>query len=310
MKLKDQIVMKILRAIKILTLVAVFFADYTCYSQVIVQRSTDKVIISGIQYYVHLVKKGETAYSISKAYGISVEELTKENPPAVYGVNEGQALRIPVKSVTNAVVSEPLPVKKQRDENKFIYHNLKPGETVYFLSKSYGVSESEIILSNAGIDINKLPVGSEIAVPRREFMVERQKFDNQEKKYIYHKVLKGESLSSIAEKYGLTVRELRRENRDLRFPQVGNFVRIPGDQTTEKKEAVSLIADTVPEIITEPVKKFERPAGYTQVKKLSGKLDVAVLLPFYVRENSVRDRNRFINFCKREKNKKNYKETR
>ena len=58
-------------------------------------------------------------------------------------------------------------------------------------------------------------------------MSDRQKFDDQEKKYIYHKVLKGESLSSIAEKYGLTVRELRRENRDLRFPQVGDFVRVP-----------------------------------------------------------------------------------
>ena len=54
-------------------------------------------------------------------------------------------------------------------------------------------------------------------------MSDRQKFDDQEKKYIYHKVLKGESLSSIADKYGLTVRELRRENRDLRFPTGRRF---------------------------------------------------------------------------------------
>lgn len=281
--------MKITSCIKVLPIVVILLLfNSTVFSQVVVERSKDKVVISGIPYYIHLVKKGETAYSISKAYGITVEELTKENPPAVYGVNEGQALRIPIKPVTEVIPSEPLPDKKQRDDTKFIYHNLQPGETVYFLSKSYGVSENEIILSNPGIDINKLPVGAEIVVPRREFMSDRQKFDDQEKKYIYHKVLKGESLSSIAEKYGLTVRELRRENRDLRFPQVGDFVRVPGVNTAEIQEIEKVKTDTVAAIVEEPVIKMERPAGFTPVKELRGSLDVAVLLPFYLRENSER----------------------
>ena len=77
-------------------------------SQVPVERSKDKVIISGVAYYIHQVKKGETAYSISKAYGITVEELTRENPPAVYGIKEGQILRIPVNLVT-----EPKPAEKE-----------------------------------------------------------------------------------------------------------------------------------------------------------------------------------------------------
>jgi LysM repeat protein len=124
-------------------------------------------------------------------------------------------------------------VKREHDESKFIYHSLKPGETVYSLSKLYGVSENEIIQSNPGIDINKLSVGIEIAVPKREFMNNQQKFDDQEKKYIFHKVLMGETLSSIARQYGLSVRQLRRENRDLRFPQVGDFVRIPGVEKAE-----------------------------------------------------------------------------
>jgi len=76
-------------------LTVTFFAG----AQVVVEKSKEKVIISGIPYYIHLVKKGETAYSISRAYGITVEELTKENPPAVYGLKEGQTLRIPVREV-------------------------------------------------------------------------------------------------------------------------------------------------------------------------------------------------------------------
>ena len=281
--------MKIISWIKALPiLVVILISNTTANSQVIVERSKDKVIISGIPYFIHLVKKGETVYSISRAYGITVEDLTRENPPAVYGINEGQTLRIPVKLVTEVKPSEPVPAKKEHDENKFIYHSLKPGETVYSLSKSYGVSENEIIQSNPGIDINKLSVGSEIAVPKRAFMSTQQKFDDQEKRYIFHKVLKGESLSSIAREYGLTVRQLRKENRDLRFPQVGDFVRIPGVKTAEIQEIEPVKADTAVAIVEEPLIKIDRPAGFTPVKNLNGSLNVAVLLPFYLAENSKR----------------------
>jgi hypothetical protein len=110
------------------------------WAQVVVEKSNEKVIISGIPYYMHHVKKGETAYSISRAYGITVEELTKENPPAVYGVNEGQSLMIPVKPTASVTTSEQVPAKKQpKDESKYIYHSLQPGETVYSLSKANGV---------------------------------------------------------------------------------------------------------------------------------------------------------------------------
>jgi len=297
--------MKIVNWIKAL-LVAIILIMFIppLYSQVVVERSKEKVVISGIPYYIHQVKKGETAYSISKAYGISVEALTRENPPTLYGVNEGQSLRIPAKLVTEVVSPIPEPVARQRDETKFIYHNLKPGETVYSLSKSFGVSENEIITCNPGIDINKLSVGAEIAIPKREFMPERQKFNEQEKKYIFHKVTQGESLSSIAEKYGLTVRVLRRENRDLRFPQVGDFVRVPSAQITENKALEPVKADSVAVIAEEPLVKMEIPSGHTLIKDLKGSLNLAVLLPFYLKENSERTE---IDSSKKEKGRKTLK---
>lgn len=257
-------------------------------SQVVVERSKDKVIISGTPYYIHIVKKGETAYSISKAYNISVEELTKENPPAVYGLNEGQSLRIPVKEVSEDTQQKPASARPRRDEVKYIYHKLQPGETVYFLSKSYGVSENEIVSSNPGIDITKLPVGAEIAVPRREFMTERQEFAVQDSDYIFHKVIRGETLASIAEGYGLSVRELRKENRNIRFPQVGDYIRIPIVKTAQPVAAVAPTVDTVKVVADQPVVLLPKPSGFTPVKNLSGSFDIAVLLPFYLKENAIR----------------------
>ena len=306
------------------------------WSQVVVERSKDKVVISGVSYYIHQVKKGETAYSISKAYGITVEELTKENPPAVYGLNAGQTLRIPFKSVGTATVSQPDTAGKH-DESKFIYHSLKPGETVYFLSKTYDASENEIIQSNPGIDITKLSVGMEIAIPRKDFMSSRQKFEEpakqetkvqekevapvlvpvktteqsqpqpQDKGYILHKVQNGETLSSIAEQYGLKVREMRRANRDLRFPQVGDYVKVPGVKEPEKPVIKPTTADTVVKSAEAAVILAERPLGYTPVKNLGGSLNVAVLLPFYLSENAVRTE---IDSSKAAKGKKSIKVTR
>lgn len=272
----------------VVTAVIMMTATLPVLTQVVVERSKEKIVISGKPYYVHQVKKGETAYSISKAYGISVEELTRENPPAVYGVNEGQALRIPVREIPENTVAQSKSVQPRRDETKFIYHKLQPGETVYSLSKLYGISENDIVLANQGIDITRLAVGAEIAVPKREFMNERQEFAVQVQNYIFHKVERGESLASIADKYGLTVRELRKENRNVRFPQVGDYLRIP---VTKPPEAVVIEPpkpDSVKVEAEQPVIILQRPAGYTPLRSLSGSFDVAVLLPLYLKENASR----------------------
>jgi LysM repeat protein len=284
--------MKIFNLKKILPVLFCFLVlNNPAESQVVVERSKNKVIIAGVAYYIHQVKKGETAYSISKAYGISVENLTKENPPAVYGINEGQSLRIPVGLVTDSKISDKpdsSAVKKKHDDAHFLYHNLNPGETIYSLSKVFGVSENDIMESNPGLELTKLSIGTELAIPKREFMNTQQKFDDRENNYEYHKVVMGETLSSIAKQYGLSVRQLRKENKDIRFPQVGDFIKIPGAQKPEKEELVEVKTDTVvPVAEIQPV-KVDRSAGFTVVKDLKGTLDVAVLLPFYLSKNSTR----------------------
>ncbi len=299
--------MKFISWIKAVSTAIVFLtACGSLFSQVNVERSKDRVTISGTAYYIHQVRKGETSYSISRAYNITVEELTKENPPAVYGIKEGQSLRIPVKELAVPKPANNITNTKQRDESKYVYHILKPGETVYYLSKTYGVSENEIITSNPGIEISKLPVGSEIIVPRRDFMAERQTFEPPEKEYTFHKVVKGESLSSIADMYGVSVRELRKENRNLRFPQVGDYLRIPGVKPAETATIDTVIPDSS-KIVTEKPLVIERPAGYTPVTGLKGTFNVAVLLPFYLKENSKRNE---IDSSKTIKGKKQYRQTR
>lgn len=258
------------------------------FPQVPVEISKDRIVISGVEYYLHLVKKGETAYSISRAYGITADELVKENPASASGIKEGQSLRIRASIVRPASVSAPSGPQLPRDESKYIYHRLQSGETVYSLSKRYNVSEVEIVKSNPGIDITRLSLGQELAIPRlRQVAVETNQH-GQDPDVYYHRVTRGETMYSISRLYGITVRDLRRANNEMRFPQVGDYLKIPGMKPKVRVAEVEIIPDTlIAEADTMPV-VYERPLIHTPVENLNGSFDVAVLLPFYLEENSLR----------------------
>lgn len=277
-----------LQQIIIVTVLAFLLVPGIVQSQVVVEKSKDKVVISGLPYYIHIVKKGETTYSISKAYDITPQILTNENPAAENGVKIGQSLRIPVvENIRKPQTAVQVP-KVPKDETKYIYHKLNPGETVFALSKKYGVSEDEIVQSNPGIEINKMPVEFEIAIPRRQFMNNDQKLQAPEKNIFEHKVVKGENLYSIAEKYGITVRELRQENKGLMFPKVDDFVRIPLEKIAEAGIPEKPKNDSVPIVKEEPVIQPEIPISITPVNNLTGTFNVALLLPLYLEENAIR----------------------
>ena len=270
-------------------LLAALIISTSGLSQVVVERSKDKVIISGITYIIHPVKKGETIYSISRAYGMTPEDLVRENPSLTDGLKEGQSLRIPERLVSSSPPSQPTPLQqKVHDNEKYIYHILQPGETIYALSKKYNVLESDIIKSNQGIDIYKISSGSEIAIPRIIPAIPEQPVIQKETKPYYHRVVRGESMASIAQHYGISTRELRRANRDVRFPQVGDYLRIPGLEVAVKEPVQEIKVDSLAAAEDEGELFLGRPSVKTPVRSLDGSLNVAVLLPFYLNANAVR----------------------
>ena len=63
-----------------------------------IKLSTDKVKINGKLYLIHIVRQGQTLFSISKAYSVSQIEIAMENPDIYLGLQVDQALKIPIKS--------------------------------------------------------------------------------------------------------------------------------------------------------------------------------------------------------------------
>ena len=79
-------------------------------AQEVIERSTEITKIGGKEYYLHRVKAGQTLYSLSKVYNVSIEEIEMLNPEVKDGLKVGHVLGIPVRPVQEPKVEEPQPV--------------------------------------------------------------------------------------------------------------------------------------------------------------------------------------------------------
>ena len=98
---------------------------------------------------VHTIQAGETIYRVSKIYKVSVDNLKKWNNLVVNTVEIGQELVIIVDNTRPLVSEETTPTKTVNSpSNTNQYHTLQIGETVYRVSKIYGVTVDEIVKWN------------------------------------------------------------------------------------------------------------------------------------------------------------------
>jgi LysM repeat protein len=103
----------------------------------------------------HVVLPSETKYAIAKKYGISVVQLEKQNPAIVTNLAIGSKILISGKIQTPVLVKEvakPLPVKtelvKKAKVAAFVIYEVKSKETLYSLTKKFGLSKEQLIAEN------------------------------------------------------------------------------------------------------------------------------------------------------------------
>ncbi len=104
-------------------------------------KSTDIKIISGKKYYIHKVEKGQSLYAIAKIYNMDVNSILVENDEAIDGLKPGQELKIPFESLLPRQTSAA-------DTNRFFYHKVLKGETIYFITKKYSIDEKKFMTFN------------------------------------------------------------------------------------------------------------------------------------------------------------------
>lgn len=103
-----------------------------------------KVQMATKNFSTHEVVAGDTKYSISKKYGISVEELEKQNPEIKDNLPVGFKLKM--NSSEKAIVpTEVVKPKTEIYKGNTLEYTVKSGETMYSLTKLLGLSEVSLI---------------------------------------------------------------------------------------------------------------------------------------------------------------------
>ncbi len=120
----------------------------------------------------HVVRAGETAYSIARNYGISLNTLVEDNPGIdPTQLSTGQVLLMRKKEIGG---TQSWQVSQQweayRDaanqlSDEHVYHLVKPGETLFSLSRMYGVTRTTIEQANGLADGDGLKANSIIRIP-------------------------------------------------------------------------------------------------------------------------------------------------
>ncbi|WP_059026338.1 LysM peptidoglycan-binding domain-containing protein [Gabonibacter massiliensis] len=200
-----------------------------------IERSKEMVVWKGKTYYLHTVEPGQTLFSICKAYEVSVEEVMVLNEKKDNNLTIHEILKIPY--------VEPF----KRLDNQFYYHKIKPKETLYSLSRKFGIRLKRILKDNPEYnEKDPIPTGSVVRLTLKQ---------------IDKDVLNA---------------ELAWEDRQVREEAEVEALRVAA-QTV--KDEVDLEIKRIEEEVQHPVSTYaERPVFSYQVR-------VALLLPFYLNNN-------------------------
>lgn len=223
-------------------------------------------------YFLHTVTKGQSLYSISSMYNVSIDDIVRLNPGSDKQIREGAALKIPQTVSTNS--------------DKPVFHTIQAGETLYRLSVKYNITTQAICEANPGLSSENFRSGQVIIIPvqsasktEKETPKATAKEETTVKKNDWkdmHKVERKETIFSISREYGITEEELIAANPELKNGKLkrGTFLFIPygrNEQKTQQTES----KPTVQELTNEEI--FSR---FEDSKKEIKTIKAAVLLPF------------------------------
>ena len=202
--------------------------------------------INGVEYYVYTVEASEGLYRISKKFNVLQADIYKANPGITEAIKAGQTLYIPVNKGNGSKS-----IQKSSYQKKIIEHKVLAKQTLYSISKMYGVEQSDIVGMNPEIQGNTIKIGQTLKIPISNMTKgeEQERVINQindtqspptsntsnrnvKKKYVTYEVKnKKETLYSISKQFGVSINEIIEANPYAQDGiKKGDILQIPIDE--------------------------------------------------------------------------------
>jgi LysM repeat protein/ABC-type branched-subunit amino acid transport system substrate-binding protein len=168
--------------------------------------------VQGDDVFYHTVERGQTVYSIAKMYSVKVDDIHRLNIGSNEAIKAGTKLRIPQKKTVRAAASEP-----DAPGNAYIFHTIQAGETLYGVSRKYGVSGESIVEANPGLSHDRFAAGKTIRIPagKKQTPVTEVVENPKGAKEIYYTVPARETMYNICKTFKTTEKELLKLNPEL-----------------------------------------------------------------------------------------------
>lgn len=232
------------------------------YPQVPVTISTEKVRIDGKVFYSHIVLEKQTLYSISKAYGVSVQDIYGANPNL-----ETEGLK------KNAIILIPETSSQQGKTAKYAQNGAEDST-----AGNNTANETETVQAE------ETPSDRKAEDDTRKTRRQARKDTKNEDVYLIHTVRWYEDLDVISKKYGVPV-DIIIEVNGLSGRKLTNRqkLRIPADLKSYMKERSA--SDDANKGDDDIPAKEERPdISFTAsaVTAAKGKVNAMMMLPLNV----------------------------
>jgi membrane-bound lytic murein transglycosylase D len=168
----------------------------------------------------HRVRSGDSLTAISKRYDVSIDSIRESNNLHGSVIHPGDVLVIPSAAgpaATLASVAEPradiasqLPERQRAAAPaKPRVHVVKSGDTLWGVANRYGVTVPQLAAANGLSSTSELSIGTRLDIPGSR----RSSVSSPESTRMTYKVRRGDTLSEIADRFNVSVRELMTWNR-------------------------------------------------------------------------------------------------
>ena len=222
---------------RILFFLSVFFG-LVLSAPVHSQEISEKNLVEreGKTFLQHQVSQGETLYGISAKYKVEVINILNSNPQLISGLKAGDSLLIP----WSEAVSANIGITETKVPQSFLEHEVKRRETLYSISRQYGVTIDEILHFNKGVgqlkrkDILRIPQWKEKASLKQE--VRNETVNAAISSTDTYVVLPGETWYSISRRFGTTVEVLNQLNPEISGLKPGQSLKVPAGATNPKSD--------------------------------------------------------------------------
>ena len=168
-------------------------------------------------YLVYTVKSGDSLWKIASKYDTTVATLKSINNLKSDNLTINQQLLVPKNKDMDITIDQ---------DDKGITYVVKSGDSLWKIANSYGVSVDKIKSAN-NLKSDVLSIGQKLLIPVSDVNVEEK--PTEPTSGVNYVVVSGDNLYSIANKYGVSVDDIKRlNNLSSNTLKIGQVLKIPG----------------------------------------------------------------------------------